>query len=276
MANTPAGIKSISDIKSKLLQPALTSHYLCRFNLPPYIFGNSQVDTQGLVGGIKYWSRVNLGFEINSEVQDLVELSCCEASLPGSSLLTNEINNDYTGITERHAYRRSYDDRADFTFYVDTNYTIIKFFESWISYIANEKQLIESDVDAASSTRFESTIYNTRVRFPQDYQTDTLEIIKFERNKSTKNSSGSFMYRFLRAFPVSINSMPVSYDSSQLLKCTVSFVYSRYSVNYDYDPALQNPTIVGSVEIAPGLYQIQYIEDGQLKSYTTDRNPANE
>jgi hypothetical protein len=32
----------------------------------------------------------------------------------------------------------------------------------------------------------------------------------------------------VKAFPLSINSMLVSYDSSQLLKCTVSFTYSRY------------------------------------------------
>ena len=32
----------------------------------------------------------------------------------------------------------------------------------------------------------------------------------------------------MKAFPLSINSMLVSYDSSQLLKCTVSFTYSRY------------------------------------------------
>ena len=35
-------------------------------------------------------------------------------------------------------------------------------------------------------------------------------------------------YRFLNAYPISINSMPVTYDGSQLLKCTVNFNFSRY------------------------------------------------
>ena len=38
-------------------------------------------------------------------------------------------------------------------------------------------------------------------------------------------------YRFINAFPISINSMPVSYDQSDLLKCTVSFTYSRYVIS---------------------------------------------
>ena len=37
-------------------------------------------------------------------------------------------------------------------------------------------------------------------------------------------------YRFLKAYPISINSMPVSYEASQLLKCTVNFNFSRYLV----------------------------------------------
>ena len=37
-------------------------------------------------------------------------------------------------------------------------------------------------------------------------------------------------YKFVNAYPISINSIPVSYDTSQLLKCTVSFYYSRYVV----------------------------------------------
>ena len=32
-----------------------------------------------------------------------------------------DINNDRTGVTEKHAYRRMFDDRIDFTFYVDAS-----------------------------------------------------------------------------------------------------------------------------------------------------------
>ena len=33
------------------------------------------------------------------------------------------------------------------------------------------------------------------------------------------------------AYPVSINQMPVNYDASQILQCTVNFNFSRYILN---------------------------------------------
>jgi hypothetical protein len=205
----------MTDIKSKLLRPALTSHFICEFKPP-----------SGADNFLN--SRENAGFlgaSYNTQNQELIQLSCSEASLPGSSLATNEINNDYTGVTERHAYRRLYDDRADFTFYVDAEYRIIDFFENWISYVVGENNLREQ----------ENRTYNYRVNFPDQYKTDHLYITKFERDYAGKNLS----YKFINAYPISINSMPVSYDSSQLLKCTVSFTYSRYVINrrqIEFDP----------------------------------------
>ena len=198
---------SVSDIKSKLLAPALTSHFLCEF-LPP--------DNTKFKDFIT--NRVGAGFigadYSNRDNQDLITLSCSEASLPGSSLATHEINNDYTGVTERHVYRRQYDDSADFTFYVDKGYKIIDFFENWMSFIVGENSVSNQ----ASST------FNYRVNFPSEYKTNALYITKFE-----KDYEGRYLqYQFVNAFPISINSIPVSYQASELLKCTVSFTYSRY------------------------------------------------
>ena len=39
---------------------------------------------------------------------------------------------------------------------------------------------------------------------------------------------GALEYTFVNSFPLAINSMPVSYDTSSLLKCTVSLSYVRY------------------------------------------------
>ena len=44
-------------------------------------------------------------------------------------------------------------------------------------------------------------------------------------------------YEFTRVFPLAINSMPVSYDTSSLLKCTVSLSYVRYIVKNLYRTA---------------------------------------
>jgi hypothetical protein len=228
MAGAPIQPYKMSHIKSKLLQPALTSHYICEFMPPDLVQAFlQQRDSAGFKGG-KY-----LG-----ETQELIKLSCSDASLPGSSLMTNEINNDYTGVTERHAYRRSYDDRADFTFIVDRNYFVIDFFENWISYVAGENLL--SNEEQPNRMPQTSPTYNYRVNFPHDYTTDNLYITKFERDYGDtgidrrNKINRPLTYQFINAYPISINSMPVSYESSQLLKCTVSFTYSRYVLSRDY------------------------------------------
>jgi len=225
-----ASSRNIDYYKAKasgILSPALTSHYRCKFS-PATLNGallNFLKDGESLFPGSDYSNIVN---------QEIIELSCSEASLPGASLMTNEIADDHTGVTERHAYRRQYDDRVDFTFYVDTNYRIINFFERWLSYCAGENE--------QSKGLLENRNYSYRMPWPKDYQTDNLYITKFERDFNS-----SLEYQFIGAYPISINSMPVSYDTSQLLKCTVSFTYIRYVRKVDVnDPTLGLNDLPGS------------------------------
>jgi hypothetical protein len=206
-APRPSRVK-LSEIKTKLLRPALTSHYICDFQPPD--------SANGFL----------LARVLNTPTKraDRLSLACSDASLPGSSLQTHDITNDFTGVTEKHAYRRLYDDRADFSFYVDAEeYYVIDFFESWIGYTVNEQY-------GENGVNIERRAYNYRVNYSKYYTTDALSITKFERSYGTQEAKGSssLRYNFVKAFPISINSMPVSYDSSQLLKCTVSFTYSRY------------------------------------------------
>lgn len=204
MQKSPPIKGTINKVKSLLLRPALTSHYECYFNPPGQVSG---------------WIRSNKEYNYSPE---LFTFSCVEASLPGSSLMTNEINDDFTGVTERLAYRRQYDDRSDFTFYVDYgqpggNYNILWFFENWIAYIAGE--------DSLSGRITEN--YSYRVNYPINYRCNELCIDKFERDFKGE----VLRYQFIGAYPISIASMPLSYESSQILKCTVSFTYLRYVVS---------------------------------------------
>ena len=152
-------------------------------------------------------------------------------SLPGSNLATLELTSDHTGVTERHAYRRIFDDRLDFTFYVDAaNYMPIRFFEAWIDWIVGFDE---------GDTRDTSSYY--RAKYRDDYAVDGLKITKFERSSPATTSreeavrrgqqATSLTYGFVKAYPISINSMPVSYDASSLLKCTVSMTYMRYYID---------------------------------------------
>ena len=198
--------KNVADIKSNLLRPALTSHFVVTIPKP--------------AGGFDSFLKDN-GVIFN---QEKLNLMCSEAVLPGSNLATFEINDNFHGVTERHAYRRVYDDRIDLTFYVDAdNYLPIRYFETWMKWIVDESM---EDSDKGAGVNSFSRNYFYRVRYPEGtngYTSDGLTVTKFERDYTQ-----TLEYKFIRSFPISINSMPVSYDSSSLLKCTVSMSYIRY------------------------------------------------
>jgi hypothetical protein len=250
----PRKVSALTTIKSRLLRPALTSHYVCRFS--PTTKNSKLInflkerEAQGFTGA-DYQSTAN---------QEILELSCSEASLPGVNYLTNEINDDFHGITERYAYRRSYDDRMDFTFYVDRDYRPINFFESWMAFIAGEKNK-PAPVDRT---------YFYRVEFPDNYTTDELYITKFERDIGTPNEGPSLTYRFINAYPININTMPVSYESSQLLKCTVSFTFSRYLIEKTFGGPSGEP----GPTTAPGVPGFNEINESLAPSAPTISGPT--
>ena len=110
--------RGVSAVKANLLNPALTSHFEVEIPFVDFMRG-----------------------ELDSSDQWRLVLSCSEVSLPGSQIATVDVNNDYTGVTERHGYRRMFDESMDFTFYVDAeNYLPIKFFEKWMKGVVNEQE----------------------------------------------------------------------------------------------------------------------------------------
>ena len=189
----------VSDIKANLLRPATTSHFEVEIPIS--------------------WNPVFQNRWAGVGKQDKINLMCSEASLPGSSLATFETNNDRTGVTERFVHRRIFDERIDFTFYVDAGlYQPIKFFEQWIDFITGAATEGENKLNNAD--------YHYRMKYPNDYIADQgLKITKFE-----KDHQNPLTYEFIRSYPLSITSMPVSYDGSSLLKCSVSMTYVRYII----------------------------------------------
>lgn len=214
MTIIPPSRKTVSDIKSQLFNPALTSHFQAWFNPPPKV-----------TTWIAQQSAIGYGSPYNGN-EESISIGCMDASLPGSSFMTHEQNNDFHGVTERHVYRRDYGSGVDFTFMVDHNHQFLFFFENWLRYIVNERVPGDTQVNKTDYPLIDEYGSYSRVRYPKDYKvTNGLYINKFERDYE---SSFGVCYKFIDAFPISITSMPISYEASQLLKCTVTFTYSRY------------------------------------------------
>jgi hypothetical protein len=138
-------------------------------------------------------------------------LLCFSASLPGTSLATADITNNYTGVNERIAHRRIFTE-IGLEFYVDNNYQNLKFIEHWMEFIAS-----------GSNANPSRDGYYFRMRYPKDYKSDMTKIIKFDRDYNVE-----IEYNFFGLFPLSLNSIPVSYNGSDTLKMSAIFNYERY------------------------------------------------
>ena len=204
----------MSNLKTKILHLAQTSVYQIKLSPPAAV--------------ISHLGRNGVNYSTQGED---IELLCNSCTLPGTSLSTHEVVGDYTGVRERMAYRRQYDDNVDFTFYVDHDYKVVDLFEGWINYIAGQ-----GEGQRLSNPNARKRDANYRMNYPNSYLTN-MYILKFEKDVSSSkdiffhDNTFQLTYTLVNAFPVNIVSTPVSYESSQILKYTVSMAFMRYSVD---------------------------------------------
>lgn len=188
---------TISQInRSALSAPALTNLYQVDVTLDNL---ELQSAINQLTGIRQDWFTRNVG------------IACYDATLPTSSFATAEVKDNFQGINQQFAHTRFYVD-SSFSFYVDKDYRVLLFFESWMDFISNGANVSESD------RRF-----YRRFRYPNSYKCDGIQITKFDKNLDKK-----ITYQFKNAFPKSIQSIPVSYGQADLLKVSVTFAYDRY------------------------------------------------
>ena len=188
---------TISQInRSALSAPALTNLYQVDIEL----------DNRTLFSAINQLTGVRQDWFVRN-----VGIACYDATLPTSSLATAEVKDNFQGINQQFAHTRFYTD-SSFSFYIDKDYRVLLFFEAWMDYISNGANVSEND------KRF-----YRRFRYPNTYKCDGLQITKFDKNLDKK-----ITYQFKNAFPKSIQSIPVSYGTADLLKVSVTFAYDRY------------------------------------------------
>lgn len=199
--------------KSDLARPALSNQY--------------QVYISGIPDSIINY--INRSYTVDSTwVNQNVGLLCSDATLPTSSFATSEVKDNFQGINQQFAHTRLYVD-SDFTFYVDNNYNMIKFFEGWMDYISGQPN-DSGEKFVTSNSFYRKFNYpfsdNQKGSSQSGYKVNTLSITKFE--KDYKNCKNYLKYSFINVFPKAMTAIPVSYGSAELVKATVTFTYDRY------------------------------------------------
>lgn len=208
---TPRAYKT-SEIKTRLLNIARPTTYMVKFTPPPVV--------QGFIAsrGVNYFTSG----------EDL-ELSCNVISTPSTSFLTHSVSADYHGVTQEIPYRRAYENEIGLSFYVDTKYEIIEFFEGWIDYMSGVDTTLDRDDYRSGQAFYRQNYYN-------EYASSSLYLTKFERDYDRRrgpfeeSSTKKYMeYEMIQAYPKAINSMELAYANRDTpLTVDVTFGYTRY------------------------------------------------
>ena len=143
-------------------------------------------------------------------------LFCEEASLPGMMANTGQTTGVYMGEGQiNYAHTKSFTD-ITLGWTCDANLLPLKFLNTWMEFIFG------ADAEDFGTARV------NRVRYPEEYQCE-LTIVKAERGPGNTLERIGGIYTLKDIYPYSIQSTPVSYGSSTLLKVSASFYYRRWS-----------------------------------------------
>jgi hypothetical protein len=196
--------KRISDFKPLFGSLAQTSHYQVIFGGLPAPLTN-------------YLIRRGVTLPFISENAGLL---CFNASLPTASFATKDVDGNFTGIKEKFAAARMYEE-ISLDFYVDSNYQQLKFLESWMEFIASgSHNPLESSLPSVNQAE---SNYFVRMQYPENYKCSFTRILKFDRDYNQE-----IEYRFIGLWPYAMTPPQISYTSSEILKVTATFKFDRY------------------------------------------------
>ncbi len=197
--------RKISEFKRVLTNLAQTSHYEVKFGAPPEQLA-SYLSSRG----------VDARF-----ISGDMGLLCYSAELPYGSLATANIAGNYMGIQEKIAHSRIYG-QVSLSFYVDSDYKVLKFLEHWGEFIASGSHN-GIDAEGGSDISQGRKNYFIRMQYPEYYKMESTKITKFDRDYRR-----NIEYTFFGMFPSNVGNVSVSYDSSRALTASATFEFTRY------------------------------------------------
>ena len=193
---------------------------------------------------------------------ETVAFMCDEAQLPNVNTATGTQNGLYTGLgSVDYPHTRIFTE-LQLGFMLDANLTVLKYLNEWHSKIFMEGGLEEGQ------TLNENRI--TRLRYSDEYVA-TILITKTEIGPQSPTERQPITYVLEKAYPYSIDAVPLQYGTSQITKVTANFKYQRhYTINRDVTKIKDSKIpadgkLSGEVEIGPGVFQQYWVlPNGQV------------
>jgi len=199
---------------------ARSNTYAVYFTLPSQL--QTYMDGKGRGG------RINAPVSGNrsvSAVGERILLMCDEVSLPGIQSNTGSITGRYQGQGPIYYPTSPIYTDLQLSFMCDAEMQAFKFLLDWHDFIYDT---IDSTNNPGSGVRVGEK--SRKLKYPEQYQC-TLHVQKKERNKTDEIGVSTMEFILNNAWPYSIDSIPLSYGSSQLVKCTANFYYTSWDRN---------------------------------------------
>jgi hypothetical protein len=175
-----------------------------------------------------------VGDTADGGVAKWISLMCDEATLPGNQAATGQINGLYTGSGQfNYAHTRMYNDLT-LSWIGDANMSALKFINTWMESIFEEEgKLKYKTITQTNSSDVEKRDRNRSVRlnYPDEY-TMQISVLKGEKNNTSDIGRPSIRYVMEGAYPYSVDSIPLSFGTTTLVKVTANFYYERWYQYY--------------------------------------------
>ena len=153
-----------------------------------------------------------------SQVGERILIMCDEVSLPGIQSNTGSTINRYQGQGPIYYPTAPIYTDMQLSFMCDAEMQAFKFLLDWHDYIY--------DTDSGYGVRQGEKV--RRLKYPSEYQC-IMNIQKRERNNVDEIGVTTMGFELLNAWPYAVDAIPLSYGSSQLVKCTANFYYSSWN-----------------------------------------------
>ena len=167
----------------------------------------------------------------------LVRLMCDEAQLPNTQAATGQLQGRYLGENQvNYPYARFFTDFS-LSWMCDVNMTPLKFITGWHNFIFDggeeNSPVIEDKGTLTGIKTAKPRAYNRaiRLKYPETYGAK-VRITKTDQGPHAPNQRAGISYILEECYPYSIDTVPLSYGTSQLTRVSANFYYAKHSVVY--------------------------------------------